>query len=75
MGEKSTFYGKGDGIKGAFLLFSHGFLIYYEALLTCFTNDDTMQSLSKNHEVFKIAVFSHCFPEKKNQQLEFLLSC
>ena len=27
------------------------------------------------HRLFKIAQFSHCFPEKKNQQLEFLLSC
>ena len=27
------------------------------------------------HRLFKIALFSHCFPEKKNQQLEFLLSC
>lgn len=36
---------------------------------------DMMPSLSKNHEVFKIAVFSHCFRKTKNQQLEFLLSC
>ena len=34
-----------------------------------------MPSLSKNHGVIKTAVFSHCFPEKKNQQLKFLLSC
>ena len=33
-----------------------------------------MPSLSKNHGVIKMAVFSHCFPKKKNQQLEFLLS-
>ncbi|BAU17960.1 flagellar biosynthetic protein FlhG [Prevotella intermedia] len=50
-------------------------LILCETPFTCFTCADTMPSLSKNHGVFKIAVFSHCFPEKKNQQLGFLLSC
>ena len=29
-----------------------------------------MPSKSKNHGVFKIAVFSHCFPEKKSATLE-----
>ncbi|EFU31598.1 hypothetical protein HMPREF6485_0525, partial [Segatella buccae ATCC 33574] len=41
---------------------------------TYFTCADMMPSLTKNHGVIKMAVFSHCFPEKKNQQLEFLLS-
>ena len=56
-------------------LFSHHNLTLRETLFTCLTWTDTMPSLSKNHGVIKIAVFSHCFPEKKNQQLEFLLSC
>ena len=50
-------------------------LILWETLFTCLTWIDMMSSLSKNQGVFKIAVFSHCFPETKNQQLEFLLSC
>ena len=50
-------------------------LILWETLFTCLTWIDMMPSLSKNHGVFKIIVFSHCFPETKNQQLEFLLSC
>ena len=29
----------------------------------------------KNASEFVYALFSHCFRKKKNQQLEFLLSC
>ena len=52
-----------------FQLFPIAILILCETPFTCFTCADTMPSLSKNHGVFKIAVFSHCFLEKKNQQL------
>lgn len=45
-------------------LFSHVIMILRETLFACFTWTDTMPSLAENQEVFKIDVFSHCFPDK-----------
>ena len=48
-----------------FALFSHVEMIRCETLVACFTLADTIQNLLENHEVFKINVFSHCFPRKR----------
>lgn len=45
-------------------LFSHAIMILRETLFTRFTWTDMMPSLAENQEVFKIDVFSHCFPDK-----------
>ena len=37
----------------------------------CFRSAERLQKMTLNSK----GLFSHCFPEKKNQQLEFLLSC
>ena len=47
------------------LLFSQVVLILRETLFTCFTWNDMMPSISKNQGVFKINVFSYCFPRKR----------
>ena len=56
------------------LLFSQGVLIFGETLFTCFTWNDTMSSLSKNHGVFKSNVFSHCFPRKRKSSYDFVVT-
>ena len=57
-----------------FPLFSHVEMIRCETLVACFTLADTIQNLLENHEVFKIAVFSHCFPVKEKKHLRLLVS-
>ena len=55
-------------------LFSHAILILRETLFTCFTWIDTMPSLAENQEVFKSNVFSHCFPIKRKNSYDFVVT-
>ena len=55
-------------------LFSHVVLIFRETLFTCFTWNDMMPSISKNQGVFKINVFSHCFPIKRKSSYDFVVT-
>ena len=55
-------------------LFSHVVLIFRETLFTCFTWNDMMPSISKNQGVFKINVFSHCFPIKRKSIYDFVVT-
>ena len=57
-----------------FALFSHVEMIRCETLVACFTLADTIQNLLENHEVFKIAVFSHCFPIKRKSSYVFVVT-
>ena len=57
-----------------FALFSHVEMIRCETLVACFTLADTIQNLLENHEVFKIAVFSHCFPIKRKSSYDFVVT-
>ena len=56
------------------LLFSQVVLIFGETLFTCFTWNDIMPSISKNQGVFKINVFSHCFPIKRKSSYDFVVT-
>ena len=55
-------------------LFSHVVLIFRETLFTCFTWNDMMPSISKNQGVFKINVFSYCFPRKRKSSYDFVVT-
>ena len=57
-----------------FALFSHVEMIRCETLVACFTLADTIQNLLENHEVFKIAVFSLCFPIKRKSSYDFVVT-
>ena len=66
------------GRKQLKILFSRCFptwkMIRCETLVACFTLADTIQNLLENHEVFKIAVFSHCFPIKRKSSYDFVVT-
>ena len=55
-------------------LFSYVVLIFRETLFTCFTWNYMMPSILKNQGVFKINVFSHCFPIKRKSSYDFVVT-
>ncbi len=55
-------------------LFSYVVLIFRETLFTCFTWNYMMPSILKSQGVFKINVFSHCFPIKRKSSYDFVVT-